>query len=230
MSDFGLSPDCSLVLRRGSPLFSSTERCCLPFSTVQLFRLSHLHWPSSRIWLSIPKPALWGSLLHRQFCHVPWTSHHFFDFPWVFETKIDLPQAKSQLPGQAIWQQVDILCVLKALLWYWLCVLWYIISAGQHFYSPVDLCPPLSFPVAPSSSATQGRVDGIPPKDCHSSLFWAAYGWVALLPRSHRLGLLDKEIVNVAQMVLHAFLREQRVLGGTWRALSLRKWKKKDLQ
>lgn len=36
----------------------------------------------------------------------------------------------------------------------------------------------------------QGRVDGSPPKDCHSSLFWAAYGWLALLRRSQRLRLV----------------------------------------
>lgn len=30
-------------------------------------------------------------LLCHQFCHLPWMSHHFFHFLWVFETKTDLP-------------------------------------------------------------------------------------------------------------------------------------------
>lgn len=46
-------------------------------------------------------------------CHV---SHLLLDFYWVPETRTDLPQARSQPPGQAIWQQADIWYVWKLLL------------------------------------------------------------------------------------------------------------------
>jgi len=80
----------------------------------------------------------------------------------------------------------------------------------------------------------QGRVDGIPPKDCHDSLFCSCLGMSRPATRepetqTARWGNLQRAN-HVAQPVLHALLREQRVWAGTWRALSLRKQKKKDLQ
>lgn len=76
------------------------ERCRLPFNTVQLFRLSHLCWPSSGLWLSIPISAPWGSP-HMLPCVMPFTG-------FLRQELICPRQDPSLPPGQAIWQQADI--------------------------------------------------------------------------------------------------------------------------